>query len=112
MNNVVFDPELYIAQGGKIIDFDPAYAAREKARRRSIARRKLKDRYEKNERIMYYRRQRKMGLSLTVAATIGFISGEGPLMLLGVLLFFIGISMLFTKKTVLVDSYWYKQNVS
>ena len=75
LRNAIFDPELYVAQGGEIIDFDPAYAAREKARRRSIANRRLREKSLKEEEIRrkkvvksYYRMQRITGFLLMALA--------------------------------------------
>ncbi|MSA02198.1 hypothetical protein GKG47_09115 [Lactonifactor sp. BIOML-A3] len=111
MNNVVFDPELYIAQGGKIIDFDPAYAAREKARRRAIEKRKRIQMKEILEEREYFRQQRKMGLFLSMAALFCFLFGNGAILVLGVMLFLIGAGMIATKKMVLVNEYWERNNL-
>lgn len=104
--NPVFNPTLYEMAGGKIENFDPAYASRERARQREAARQK-KNRVNANHRSLRkakLKRQRLIGIMMLMLADvlslIYLACGSIPVITASVILLLASLWPLFSKKVI------------
>ena len=75
MQSAVFNPRVYELMGGTIIDFDPAYDSRRRAREREAARQEEIEMKRKRARLRKakMRQQKLLGLSILMLAIICII---------------------------------------